>query len=201
MGLWLAGEPLVLASRSAARAALIRGAGIPVEIRPADIDERALERETAGSSPNEVAVLLAREKAQAVGRALSDRVILGADQVLSIGSERLSKPADRAQAREQLRRLRGRSHELHSAFVIARGARSLFQHGESARLTMRRFSDDFLERYLDAAGDAVTQSVGAYQLERAGIHLFEKIEGDYFAILGLPLLALLGCLRREGCLA
>jgi septum formation protein len=201
MPLWLAGEPLVLASKSASRHAILREAGIPVAVVPADIDERAIERRTAKQDTGELAAVLAREKARTIAARLPGRLVLGADQTLALGERRFSKPADRAGARRQLAALRGQTHELHSAVALARGSSVLFEHREVARLTMRSFSDQFLEAYLDAAGAAVTASVGAYQLEKVGIQLFERIEGDHFTILGLPLLPLLEFLRSAGWLA
>ena len=201
MPLWLAGEPLVLASKSAIRHAILRDAGIPVAVEPADIDERAIEQRSAKEDAGELAAVLAREKARTVAARLPGRLVLGADQTLALGERRFSKPADRAGARRQLAALRGRTHELHSAVALARGSSVLFEHREVARLTMRSFSDQFLEAYLDSAGAAVTASVGAYQLEKVGIQLFERIEGDHFVILGLPLVALLQYMRQAGWLA
>jgi septum formation protein len=126
---------------------------------------------------------------------------LGADQTLALGERRFSKPGDRAAARAQLEALRGRTHELHTAIALVRESTIVFEHREVARLTMRAFSDSFLESYLDAVGGAVTASVGGYQLERIGIQLFERIEGEHFVILGLPLVALLQYLRQAGWLA
>jgi septum formation protein len=201
MPLWLADQPLVLASKSAIRGAVLRAAGVPIEVHPADVDERAIEQGNTARDPGEVAALLAREKAAAVAVRLSGRVVLGADQTLALGERRFSKPADRAVAREQLKSLRDRTHELHTAIALVREGTVLFEHREAARLTMRAFSDRFLEDYLDAAGPAVTASVGAYQLEQSGIQLFERVEGDHFVILGLPLLPLLRHLRQAGWLA
>jgi nucleoside triphosphate pyrophosphatase len=198
MPLWLAGEPLVLASKSASRHAILRDAGIPVAVEPADIDERAIEQRSAKQDAGELAAMLAREKARTVAARRPGRLVLGADQTLALGERRFSKPADRAGARRQLAALRGQTHELHSAVALARGSSVLFEHREVARLTMRSFSDQFLEAYLDAAGAAVTASVGAYQLEKVGIQLFERIEGDHFTILGLPVLPLLEFLRSAG---
>ena len=206
MPLWLAADPLVLASGSNARRALLSAAGIPVEVQAADIDERKLENAAAslGSNailgPNVIAGLLAREKAAAVERHHPGRLVLGADQMLALDGRRFAKPADREAARAQLRALSGRTHELHSAIAFVHNAAVIFEHVEVARLTMRAFSDQFLDQYLDAAGSAATQSVGAYQLEGPGIQLFERLEGDYFTILGLPLMAVLEFLRRRGCL-
>jgi septum formation protein len=201
MSLWLLPEPLVLASRSAVRRAVLEAAGIPVEVIPADVDERGMEREFGSTEPEEVAVLLARTKAAAVAARMPGRIALGADQTLALEACRFSKPADRAQARDQLLALRGHTHSLHSAVAIVRDGTVLHECLATARLTMRSFSDAFLERYLDEAGAAVTTSVGAYQLERTGIHLFERIEGDHFTILGLPLLPLLGFFRQQGFVA
>jgi septum formation protein len=205
MPLWLTDRPLILASKSAVRHVILRDAGLPVEVVPADIDERAIEQRAANSGPSPhdasaIAALLAREKAQAVATRLPGRLVLGADQTLALGERRFSKPADIAAAREQLKSLRGKTHTLHSAVTLIRDGSVQFAHCEVARLTMRDFSDDFLESYLAAAGIAVTASVGAYQLERTGIQLFERVEGDHFVILGMPLLALLRYLRQSRCL-
>ena len=197
MSLWLLPEPLVLASRSPVRHSIMEAAGIPVEIQPPDVNERAIEATATAAAPGEVAILLARAKALAVGSRMPARIVLGADQTLALGARRFSKPTGRSAAREQLLALRGRTHELHSAVALVRNDRVLYQTVQVARLTMRSFSDAFLDRYLRAAGDAVTTSVGAYQLERTGIHLFERIEGDYFTILGLPLLPVLAFCREE----
>jgi septum formation protein len=139
MALWLDRHPLVLASRSVARRALLEAAGIPLELQPADVDERALEAAAAAFAPGAVAQLLAREKATAVARAKPGRLVLGADQVAALGAQRFSKPADRAGARAQLQVLSGRSHKLHSAITFAQDTAVLFEHVEVARLTMRPF--------------------------------------------------------------
>ena len=199
--LWLADQPLVLASRSAVRRALIEAAGVPLEIAPADIDERAVERRAGAGTAADVASLLAREKSRAGCAGFKGRLVVGADQTLALGRQRFTKPVDRDTAREQLRTLAGRTHELHSAIAVARDGRVVFGHVDTAKLTVRSLSESFIDAYLDAAGESVMASVGGYQLEGLGSHLFERIEGDYFTILGLPLFALLGFLRREGCLA
>jgi len=201
MPFWLADEPLVLASKSTIRHAILRDAGIPVAVEPADIDERGIEQRSAKEDAGELAAVLACEKARTVAARFPGRLVLGADQTLALGERRFSKPADRAGARRQLAALRGQTHELHSAVALVRGSSVLFEHREVARLTMRSFSDEFLEAYLDAAGTAVTASVGGYQLEKVGIQLFEHIQGDHFTILGLPLVPLLEYLRTAGWLA
>ncbi len=154
-------------------------------------------------TPNPIAAarLLARAKASAVSARKPGQLVLGADQTLARANERFSKPADRAAAAEQLRRLRGTSHELHSAIALVRDGEVLFEYIDSARLTMRALSDDFIAIYLNAAGSAASASVGGYQLEGIGVHLFERVEGDYFTILGLPLLPLLAFLRQNGWVA
>jgi septum formation protein len=201
MALWLADAPLVLASRSEIRRKILSAAAIPLEIAPADIDERALEARAQNADPGAVAALLAREKALAAARVHRGRLVLGADQTLAFGPRLLSKPADIPAARAQLAALRGQTHALHAAVALVRDDAVLFEHHDLARLTMRDFSDAFLDAYIGAAGAEVTASVGAYQLEGAGIHLFERVEGDYFTILGLPLLPLLRHLRQAQHLA
>jgi septum formation protein len=199
--LWLAEEPLVLASRSRVRQMLLAAADIPVEVCPADLDERRLEAGALSLAPGAIAALLAREKAAAVERLSPGRLTLGADQTLALDGERFTKPTDQAAARAQLRALCGRTHELHSAIAFVQNAIVLFEHVGVARLTMRSFSDRFLDLYLDAVGSAATASVGGYQIEGLGVQLFERVDGDYFTVLGLPLMEALDFLRRQGCLA
>ncbi|MBX6327113.1 MAG: Maf family protein [Pseudolabrys sp.] len=201
MALWIADNPLVLASRSHVRGRILAAAGLRFEIRPAELDERALEAQYGPADAAAIARRLACAKAVAVAASMPGRLVLGADQTLTRGDRRFSKPADRSAAAEQLRALRGRTHELHSALALARDAEVLFTHVGTARLTMRGFSDQFLEAYLDMVGEAALASVGGYQLEGIGIHLFERVEGDYFTILGLPLLPLLAYLRQTGFMA
>jgi septum formation protein len=181
---------------------LLANAGIVFEAIPADIDERAVQETSGFSAPSEIATLLAREKALVVSRARQGRFVVGADQTLALEQHFFTKPAGRAQAFAQLRMLAGRSHELHSAVAVARDGKILFGDVAIARLTMRRLSEAEIAAYLDEAGEAVvTSSVGAYQLEGLGVHLFERIEGDHFTILGLPLLPLLDFLRSQHLLA
>lgn len=199
MKLWC-GAPLVLASKSAVRRSLLEAAGIPVEVDPAAVDERAIEAPLAGATPEEVALRLAREKALAVAARRPSALVLGADQTLALGTRRFSKPKSLTAAREQLAALSGKTHALHSGAAIARDGRIAFEAVATARLTMRPLSDQALDAYLAAAGDRVMQSVGGYQLEGLGVHLFERVEGDHFTILGLPLLLLLAFFRSEGLL-
>jgi septum formation protein len=201
MTLWIAPMPLVLASKSPSRRRILENAGVPADIHPADIDERAVEAATGPTGPDQAAQLLARAKALAVSEAMPGRLVLGADQTLALGQKRFSKPAGRAAAQAQLQELAGQAHELHAALALAQDGRILFEHCDVARLAMRKLSAPTIERYLAAAGEAVFTSVGAYQIEGVGIQLFERIDGDYFTILGLPLLPLLDWLRRNGFVA
>lgn len=198
MTIWRGNNPLVLASQSRARQMLLGNAGLAFQAVPADIDERAIQQKSGLLKPGEIAALLAQEKALLISAKMPDRHVIGADQTLALGQRQFSKPAGRAQAAEQLRALAGNTHELHSAVAVARGGEILFSDVEVARMTMRQLSGEEIRAYLDTAGEAVTSSVGAYQLEGLGIHLFERIEGDHFTILGLPLLPLLAFLREQG---
>jgi len=191
----------MLASKSAARRALLEGAGVPIEIEAADIDERGVEARAGLQEPDMVAALLAREKAKAVASKHPDRMVLGADQTLALGARRFSKAADRKGAREQIAALRGKTHALHSAVAVVQAGAVVFEHVDAAHLTMRNFSDAFLDDYLDAVGANAMASVGGYQLEGLGLQLFERVEGDHFTVLGLPLIPLLDWLRRAGHLA
>lgn len=185
----------MLASKSEVRGKILASAGLRFEIRPADVDERGLEAQSGVSDASGSARLLARAKAQAVSATRPGQLVLGADQTLACDATRFSKPANRDAAVEQLKALRGRTHELHSAAALVRDGTVLFDCADTARLTMRDLSDRFVGDYLDMAGNAALHSVGGYQLEGIGVHLFDKIEGDYFTILGLPLLPLLTFLR------
>ncbi|MBV5266160.1 Maf family protein [Pinisolibacter aquiterrae] len=193
-------KTLVLASRSRSRIALLEGAGLAFATEPSDVDERAVEEPllAAGASPGALALHLAEAKALDVATRRPGDLVLGCDQTLGLDGERFVKPENRAAARAQLERLRGRAHELHSALALVEDGTVVWRHVSVAAMTMRPFSDAFLDAYCDRAGDAVLASVGCYQLEGIGITLFEAIEGDYFTILGLPLLPLLAELRRRG---
>jgi septum formation protein len=201
MTVWLGRDRLILASQSRARQMLLANASIDFEAIPADVDERALQKDSGLSAPGEIASLLARAKAHSVSSQRPGRYVVAADQTLALGARLFSKPASREQAGEQLRALAGNSHELHSAVAAARDGNILFADVRVARMTMRRLGEGEIDAYLDQAGEAVTASVGAYQLEGLGVHLFERIEGDHFTILGLPLLSLLAFLRSEKLLA
>jgi len=191
---------LVLASASSARRLILENAGLSFEVVPAEIDERAAEKPLlkAGATPDDIATALAMVKASTVSEARSDALVIGADQVLDLGGERLTKPADMETARRQLLKLSGKTHVLHSAVACARRGAIVWQHVEAAALTMRKLDPAFIGRYLAAVGDNALKSVGVYQLEGRGIQLFAKVDGDFFTILGLPLLPLLAFLRSEG---
>jgi septum formation protein len=197
MTLWRGTYPLILASQSRTRQALLANAGIDFEAVPADLDEREVQQASGLSAPGDIAALLAQRKALSVSSHQRGRFVVGADQTLARGTRLFVKPGGRAQAAEQLRALAGGSHELHSAVAVVRDGKILFEAVTIARMTMRRLGEPEIDAYLDAAGEAVTSSVGAYQLEGLGVHLFERIEGDHFTILGLPLLPLLAFLRSE----
>jgi septum formation protein len=193
---------LVLASQSTARAEVLRQAGVTFEIRPAAVDEDAVKASARaeGVAIADTAMLLAEMKALRVSRRDPDAVVIGADQMLVCDGVWFDKPADRAGARTQLQTLRGKEHRLITEMVLARGGQRIWHHLTESRMTMRRFSDAFLDAYLDAEGDAVLGSVGAYRLEGSGVQLFEAVVGDHSAVLGLPLLPLLGFLRQHGVL-
>ncbi|ODT06727.1 MAG: septum formation protein Maf [Mesorhizobium sp. SCN 65-20] len=193
-------EKLILASGSPFRKKLLEHAGIEVEAIPADLDERALEAPLAdsGASPEDVALVLAEAKATAVSEEHPGRLVLGCDQTLSLGDEVFHKPADMEAARRHLLKLSGQTHHLNSAVVLVRDGEALWRHVGIASLTMRKLDPGFIGRHLARVGDKALSSVGAYQIEGEGIQLFEKVEGDYFTIVGLPLLPLLEELRKLG---
>jgi septum formation protein len=194
--------PIVLASASRSRARLLEAAGVAFVAIPAAVDEAeikaALRAEQA--PPDHIAQVLAELKAQRVSQRAPDALVIGADQVLACDGSLHDKPADLAAARAQLLALRGRVHSLATATCVARGGSVIWRNLQTARLTMRPFSDAFLDAYLARAGDAVTGSCGAYALEGPGAQLFTHVAGDFFAILGLPLIPLLDCLRNNGAL-
>lgn len=192
---------LILASASAARARLLREAGVAFEVRPADVDEAALKRKQPGASAEAVAGALAEAKALAVAADFPDALVLGCDQVLVCGDRLFDKARDIGEARETLAFLRGKDHRLVSAAVLAERGQVVWRHVEAATLTMRDFSDEFLASYLAAEGQTVLGAVGCYHLEERGAQLFQSVRGDFFCVLGLPLLPLLAALRGRGILA
>lgn len=196
----MSGLNLILASASPARAEMLKGAGLTFEVVPAVVDEVGLREHllAEGAPLSEVAGLLAEVKARAVSRSHPGALVIGADQILLLGHEVFEKPGDIQNARQTLQHLRGKTHELISAVTLVHNGDTVWQGSDAARLTMRDFSREFLEDYLEAEGDAVLSCVGAYRLEGPGAQLFERVEGDYFTILGLPLLQLLGVLREAG---
>jgi len=201
--LWAADAPLVLASRSATRRGLLQACGLAVEAMAVDLDERELEDRflAGGGSVEGLAHELARAKALAASATRPDAYCLGADQTLTVGARVFHKARDRAEAARSLSALAGRTHRLTSAFCLARSGAALVIDSDSADLEMRPLDEQAIQRYLDAAGPAALASVGVYQLEGLGVHLFERIRGDHFTILGLPLLKLLTWLRARGLLA
>lgn len=192
---------LVLASASPARRQLLDAAGLAFDTAPAEIDEAAVKRQHADDPPADLAARLAAAKARAISDTHADALVIGADQVLAVGDDLLDKPTDRAAARATLERLQGREHVLISAVALATTGQVVWRHAETARLRMRSLGDAEIEAYLDRAGDEVLASVGAYRLEGLGVRLFERVDGDYFTVLGLPLLALLAELRYRGAIA
>jgi len=191
---------LVLASGSNIRAELMRNAGLIIDVDPANVDERAVEAPLleAGFPPEDLASVLAEAKANDVSARRPGDLVIGADQILAFEGERRTKPDDMEAARRQLLAFSGKTHELLSAVVISKDGEAIWRHVSTARLTMRTLSPAFVGHYLAEAGDDVLSSVGAYQLEGLGLQLFEKIDGDYFTILGLPMLPLLAQLRELG---
>ncbi|MER8483046.1 Maf-like protein [Mesorhizobium sp. M1322] len=191
---------IILASGSPFRKALLVNAGVAVEAVPAGVDERALEAPLQGSgiSPEDVALVLAEAKATEVSERKPGALVLGCDQTLSLGDEVFHKPADMEAARRHLLALSGKTHQLNSAVVLARDGAALWRHVGIASLTMRKLDPAFIGRHLARVGAKALSSVGAYQIEGEGIQLFERIEGDYFTIVGLPLLPVLAKLRDLG---
>ena len=187
---------IVLASKSASRQAMLRQAGVAFEARPADIDERALEAELAGATPPAIALALAGAKALAVHE--PERVVLGGDSLLDVAGRRFDKPASRDAAAEHLRFFSGRTMHLHSAAALVRGGATIWSHAATARLQVRELSADFIDDYLAAEWPDVSWCVGVFRIEALGVQLFDAIEGDYFTVLGMPLLPVLGALRELG---
>jgi septum formation protein len=193
--------PLILASASRSRAKLLEAAGLAFIVEPPGLDEAAMRQAISGErslDPHDIAEVLARAKAEAVSDLAAKAYVIGGDQVLELDGAVLSKPDSMEAARSQLLDLRGKTHTLHTSVAVATNGEAIWAETAIASLTMRKLSPEFIGRYLAAAGEEVLGSVGAYQLEGLGVQLFERIDGDYFSILGLPLIPLLDTLRREG---
>lgn len=193
--------PLILASSSKSRARLLEAAGLAFIVEPPGLDEATMRQAISGEgslAPHDVAEVLARAKAEAVSDLAPQAYVIGADQTLAFGKTMMSKPDSMEAARRQLLDLSGKTHTLHTAVAVATNGETIWAETAVATLTMRKLSPEFIGRYLTAAGEEVLGSVGAYQLEGLGVQLFDKIDGDYFSILGLPLIPLLDTLRREG---
>jgi septum formation protein len=191
--------PLILASASKSRARMLEAAGLSFIVEPPGLDEAAMRQAVSGElTPHDVAEVLARAKAEAVSDLARKAYVIGGDQVLACGDTVYAKPDSMEAARRQLLDLSGRKHTLHTAVAVATNGESIWAETTVATLTMRKLSPAFIGRYLAAAGEDVLSSVGAYQIESLGVQLFEAIDGDYFSILGLPLIPLLDTLRREG---
>ena len=196
----MSSAPLVLASGSASRKSLLTAAGVPFVTDPADLDEDRLMAELKPAGAEIIARTLAEQKALAVSRRHPGQIVLGGDSVIAFGGDYLSKCASLAQARALLLRLSGQTHLLVSAAALARDGALLWAHASPCRMTMRDLSAQFLEDYLAAEGEALLSSVGCYRFEGRGAQLFDRVEGDYFSVLGLPLLPVLTQLRKEGVL-
>jgi septum formation protein len=193
--------PLILASSSKTRARLLEAAGLAFIVEPPGLDESVMRQAVSGAqslAPHDVAEVLARAKAEAVSDFAPKAYVIGADQVLAFGDLIISKPETMEAARRQLLDLSGKTHTLHTAVAVATNGETIWAETTMATLTMRKLSPEFIGHYLAAAGEEVLSSVGAYQIESLGVELFDKIDGDYFSILGLPLVPLLDTLRGEG---
>jgi len=190
------------ASGSKARAAVLAAAGVTFEVAIAGVDEAAMKAGllAQGNGPREVADALAELKAVRVSRKQPGALVIGADQTLDLDGQLFDKAETMAEARDRLQHLRGKTHKLHSAVVVARDGEVIWREVPAARLTMRPFTDDFLDAFLARGGESLLGSVGCYRLEDDGVQLFSRINGDYFTILGLPLMGLLDLLRRYGAL-
>lgn len=191
---------IVLASSSKIRADLLENTGLSFEIHPSNIDEASIREifKTKELDPADIAEILAESKATEVSKQFPDALVIGCDQILALNDEIFEKPKNREDAQSSLFKLRGKTHSLISAIVIVKNQEVIWRYSENAHLTMHNFSPEFLGKYMALCGDKILSSVGAYQLESFGIHLFEEIKGDYFTILGFPILALLNFLRSEG---
>lgn len=196
----MSGERLILASKSAARRAMLEGAGVPFSVQVADVDEDAVKATHDPADAAGLAAELARVKALAVSRHDPEAWVMGADQTLSFAGGLVSKAGSMDEARRRLKGMRGQSHQLHSGAALARDGQVVWSGVDTATMRMRDFSDAFLESYLAAEGEALLGSVGSYRLEGMGSQLFEAVEGDYFTVLGLPLWPVLAELRRAGVL-
>jgi septum formation protein len=198
----MADAPLILASGSSARRDMLTNAGVHFSVLPARVNEAGLKAALAQKMPcalpADLALALADAKALDVSACHLKTWVVGSDQVLALGETMFSKAASRAEAADVLRSLRGKTHEIHSAVSLARGGAIVWRDAATAKMGMRNFSDSWLEHYLDSAQDAVRFCVGCYQLEGLGVQLFDKIDGDYFTVLGMPLLSLLRALRTHG---
>src|SRR3990170_535933 len=193
--------PLILASGSKSRARILEAAGLAFIVEPPGLDEGVMRQAVSGErslAPPDVAPGFARAKAEAGGGVAPKAYVIGSDQVLALGKTILTKPDSMEAARRQLLDLSGKTHSLHTAVAVATNGEAIWAEATVATLTMRKLSPEFIGRYLAAAGEEVLSSVGAYQIEAIGVQLFDKIDGDYFSILGLPLIPLLDTLRREG---
>ncbi|GJL97770.1 MAG: Maf-like protein R00002 [Hyphobacterium sp.] len=189
--------PFILASASVIRRQILENAGIRFSVLTSGVDEEAIKQDWSGGDPDDLALELAKAKARAV-KVNDDSLVLGADQILSLDGCMYDKARSPEEARQRLKALRGKSHILHSGLAAYRAGELVWSHTQQSQLTVRNFSDVFLNEYMALAGDELTASVGAYAFEGLGAQIFDRIEGDYYAILGLPLLPVLALLRREG---
>lgn len=193
-------EPLILASKSASRRAMLEAAGVHYESIPANVDERAIERALDGEGPTQIAEALAVAKAAAIAADRSNRLVLGSDSLIVVGDKRFDKPETREDAAHHLRQFSGKTMFLHSAAALVCGSTCEWSHVETAQLKVRELSDEFIEHYLSIEWPAVSQTVGCFRIEAMGVQLFEAIEGDQFTVLGMPLIPVLSALRDHGVL-
>ena len=189
---------LILASGSQIRKTTLASAGVEFEVRPSRVDEDAIKQAQGHLDPADIACLLAAEKACEVSKTFPDHLVLGADQTMELDGQLLDKLPQRDLARQRLISMRGKMHYLHSGLVLAKNGKPLWELAESSKLYVRDFSDEFLDYYLESAGDELTASVGAYAYEALGAQLFDRVEGDFYSITGLPLLPLMAALRDFG---